>query len=500
MLFTSYKFILIFLPVVFAGYVTFNKFKLYKLSKIWLIAVSLYFYSQGTLKFLPLFVGTVLLNYFIGIGIVKFREVKRTAFARILLIFGLIENLGLLGYFKYKNFFMENVHNILGTDFTLKEIMLPLGISFFTFHLISFLVDSYKEDMDKLCLKQSGSLKQKKGLKQQGSFGRYYDFIDYMVYVTFFPHLIMGPIVNHGELVSQIENKTKVFVFKKENIMMGMFMFSIGCAKKILLADPLIGHAQAFYNGAGGTGFFSSWSAVLAYTFAYYFDFSGYGDMAIGLGLFFNIKLPVNFNSPYKSRNFLEFWRRWNITLYNFLNRYVYNSIHRFGHRTLKTMFAIIITFLVSGIWHGAGWNYIAWGLVNGVFVSICTLMALHSKKLPFPIAWAITFFGVLMTRVIFDSKNMAQVMDVYKDMFNLTGNIGGLHAFLSQGYHFFIDNWFIMVLIVICVLISFIPKNSNQMIEDFKPNWKYPAFAAILLVLTLFRMGSVSNFLYFQF
>lgn len=282
--------------------------------------------------------------------------------------------------------------------------------------------------------------------------------------------------------------------------MLGIYYFSAGCAKKILIAGPLINYAQTFYSNIHAGGFFESWTAVMSYTFAYYFDFSGYGDMAIGLGLLFNIRLPINFNSPYKARNFADFWRRWNITLSQFLNDYIFKGIYKFGDRTGKLFIATLVTFIVSGIWHGAGWHFIIWGIVNGIFVCCSYIMTLNSKKLPFPLAWLLTFFGVILTRVIFDSQNMTQVLHVYKDMFNITGFLSDKSLFLSTGYLFIHNNLALILLIVISAAICFGARNTHEMSREFKPNWKYAAFAAVLLTLSLFRMTSVSNFLYFRF
>ena len=239
-------------------------------------------------------------------------------------------------------------------------------------------------------------------------------------------------------------------------------------------------------------GFFASWTAVLAYTFAYYFDFSGYGDMAVALGLVFNIKLPMNFNSPYKARNFNDFWQRWNITLSNFLNEYIFRSVYKFGDKVLKMMLAVMVTFLVSGVWHGSGWHFILWGIANGIFVSISSLMALYNKKLPYFVAWAITFSGVLFTRVLFDSANTKQALYVYKALTQF-----GEYIHLVE---FAKNNVYTIGLIVICVGVAFFTKNSGQMMESFKPTAKTAAVTAALMALSFLLMSNVSGFLYFQF
>lgn len=475
MVFTSYKFIFLFLPIVFLGYSIIRKFKAYRLSKLWLVSASLFFYSQASMEFIPFFIATIIFNYFIGGWIIKLNNERKTVKVKLLLILGLVENIGLLGYYKYSNFFLQNVNRFAHTKISLLDIALPIGISFFTFQLITYIVDCYKRD------------------------AKVYSFIDYLVFITFFPQLLVGPIVHHKEFVGQLENEENR-IFVPENIMLGIFYFSLGCAKKVLIADPLINHAQTFYSNLNAGGFFESWTAVLSYTFAYYFDFSGYGDMAIGLGLLFNIKLPINFNSPYKARNFAEFWRRWNITLSQFLNDYIFKGIYKFGDRSGKLFIATFITFIVSGIWHGAGWHFIIWGIVNGVFVCFAYIMTLNSKKLPFPLAWAMTFIGIIITRVIFDSQSMTQVFHVYKSMINITGFLADKSSFITTGLQFAGNNIGTILLIVISAIISFGTRNTHEIARGFRPNWKYAAFAAILLTLSLFRMTTVTNFLYFRF
>lgn len=282
--------------------------------------------------------------------------------------------------------------------------------------------------------------------------------------------------------------------------MLGILLFSIGCAKKIILADPMIDFAQNFYNVLGNGNFFESWGAVFSYTFAYYFDFSGYIDMALGLGLFFNIKLPKNFDSPYKARNFSDFWQRWNITVSKFFEDYIFNSIFHFGNGFGKLVLATMVTFLVSGIWHGAGWHFIIWGLANGVLVFCSYLMRLGRKKMPFLCAWALTFFFVLLTRVLFDANNMTQAIAVFKSMFDLSVLFDEPGTFLAMGVSYFKENYLITALMAVGAGICFFAKNSNEICEKFSPKWQYAVFAGILLSVSLFRMTAVSQFLYFQF
>jgi alginate O-acetyltransferase complex protein AlgI len=473
MIFSSYTFIFIFLPIVFTVYYLAQRFIGDKPAKIWLVAASLYFYAHGSIKLLPILAGTVVFNYIIIKMMRKNRD--RSALQKLLLALAVLENLGLLFYFKYMNFFLQNVNYILGRDFTLLKIILPIGISFYTFQILSHVIDTYQGE------------------------GEDSTFLEFSLFVTFFPQLIVGPIIRHDDMIVQIRSE-KIRRLDTGNIIRGIMLFSIGCAKKIMIADALISHAQNFYNVMGNGNFFEAWGAVLAYTFAYYFDFSGYVDMALGLGLFFNIKLPENFNSPYKARNFADFWRRWNITVSNFFNDYVFRRIFKFGDGIPKLILATMATFIVSGLWHGASWHYVFWGVANGILVCIANIMTLKRKKLPFFPAWALTFFFVLLIRVLFDANGMTQAMDVYRTMFDIRPAIAGFSSFIELGAKYVKDNLYVIILIIVGAGISFFAPNSREMLEDKEPGWKHAVFSGVLITLSLFCMGSVSNFLYFQF
>ena len=469
MIFSSYTFIFLFFPIVFAVYAVLRKAGKINAMKIWLVLASLFFYGFGDPRFFPVLFFTAIFNFFISRGLQKdgVKQWQRV----LLMVIGVAENLGLLFYFKYSNFFLENFNRLTGADIPLLHIILPLGISFYTFQLISYLADSFSGDA--------------KG----------YSFIDYMVFVTFFPQLIVGPVVTHDDIMPQLSEKNLLRVDKK-GIMLGILLFAIGCFKKIVIADPLITHAAAYYNGGDVSGIFRAWSAVLAYTFAYYFDFSGYIDMALGLGRFFNIELPQNFNSPYKARNFADFWRRWNITVSNFLNDNVFKNIFHFGDGVVKLIIATLITFIVSGLWHGAGWHFVAWGVANGIFVCFANIMTLHRKSLPFPLAWALTFFFSVLVRVLFDALNTAQAFEVYKVMFTPVP----WDELAAQWTAYISGSWGIIGMLIFSAVIIFGFRNSGEIAERFEPKARYAVYSAVLLGVSLFFMGQVSNFLYFQF
>lgn len=468
MIFSSYKFIFIFFPVIYIIYNIFKKAQKPAIMKGWLVLASLFFYGFGDIRFFPILLFTAIFNFVIS-WFLQLKNNNSKPFRIILLLLGIFENLGILFYFKYRNFFFENLNLAFGTEFTMKNIILPLGISFYTFQLISYIIDSYKRDA--------------KG----------YNFLDYMVFVTFFPQLIVGPVVSHDDIIPKL-TKENLLKTDANNIMLGILLFSIGCFKKTVIADPLITHACTFYSADEVSGLVNAWSAVIAYTFAYYFDFSGYIDMALGLGRMFNIDLPQNFNSPYKARNFADFWRRWNMTVSGFLNDKVFKNIFHFGNGVIKLIFATIITFVVSGLWHGAGWHYIWWGVANGILVCFANVMTLQRKKLPFPIAWSLTFFFSILVRVLFDANSTYQAIDVYKLMFTPIPDLGKQFLEYAQ------TNATVMILIVLSPVITFGFKNSNEIAEKFEPKIRYAVFSAILMAISLFSMGEVSNFLYFQF
>ncbi len=474
MAFSSMPFILGFLPVALAGYWVTARFFGARASRLWLALASLWFYGQGSLSHLPLLVFTMLFNYVVVFRLGRTK--KGTTVSRLLVSLAVLENLGLLGYYKYSGFLLDNVNRLFGTAFSTSVSDIPLGISFYTFLILSCVVDVYREGSSEISL------------------------LDFACFVTFFPHLIVGPVSRHSEVIPQFHGES-LLKLNGRNIMVGMLLFSTGCAKKILIADPLIRHAQAFYGAAGSPGFFRAWSAVLAYTFAYYFDFSGYADMAVGLGLFFNVKLPFNFDSPYRAKDVADFWRRWNITVSQFFHRHIFQNIFHFGNSLGRLMAATMATFLVSGLWHGAGWHFVLWGAANGILVCIAHLMTIKRVKLPGFVAWASTFFFVVLTRVLFDSNSVAQAFSVYETMFRLgLSRVGGVAAFAAEGAAYLGENLATLSLLLGAAFVCFFAPNAKKIYEEFEPRWYHAALAGASFIVSLFYMGKVSTFLYFRF
>ncbi len=468
MLFSSHNFIFIFLPITFTVYFILNNINLHKLAKWHLICSSFLFYSYASIDFFPFFLGSVIFNYLFGTLLCKFSETHYIKIKKITLLLGILFNISLLGYFKYLDFFISNINYVVDKKIPLQHILLPIGISFFTFQLIAYLVDSYRNETKE------------------------YSLVNYLLFITFFPQLIVGPIVHHKEVVPQYEN-TDNKRLNYENISKGLFVFSVGCAKKIFLADALSAWAQEGFNDVYGMSTIDAWFSSISYTLAYYFDLSGYADMAIGLGKFFNINIPINFNSPYKARNFADYWRRWHITLSNFLGDYIFKSIFNNSPRTSIWFYlSVMITFFVSGFWHGAGWNFIVWGLINGVFVSISHMMNRANKQLPYIIAWVLTFAGIIGTRILFVSNSIADSLVVYKRMFSYKFLIFNNLSYSSNTQ---------AIYIAIGLIIVFLPKNSIDLMNNsYKPTNRYAFYSAALLITTILFMNKPAAFLYFQF
>ena len=346
MLFNSYIFILFFLPVTLLGYFGLHKAGFHLLAKLELVLMSFWFYGYFNPSYLWIMGSSICVNYILSQLFQRkweLSEEKIRLIKKLLLAVGLIFNLGLIFYYKYYDFFVDNLNKAFSTDFHLRHIVLPLGISFFTFQQVSYVIDSYRGQT------------------------REYNILDYSLFVTFFPQLVAGPIVLHNEVLPQFADP-KNWKMKSGNMAHGIYVFSAGLVKKVIIADTL--SKAVTWGYANVNAGLTSMDAILmmvAYTFQIYFDFSGYCDMATGLGYMFNIKIPMNFNSPYKALSIVDFWNRWHLTLTRFLRTYVYFPLGGSRKGTVRTYINIIIVFLVSGLWHGANWTFIFWGFLHGV-------------------------------------------------------------------------------------------------------------------------------------
>ena len=392
MLFNSYEFIFVFLPIVFICYFCFLNRRWIVGAKVFLVIASLCFYAYWNVIYLPLILFSLFCNYIVGMNLSRsYGFLSRKS----ILICGIVFNLSLLGYFKYMDFFIDNFNGIFGSHIPLHHVVLPLGISFFTFTQIAFLVDAYRGE------------------------AREYSVVNYMLFVTYFPHLLAGPILHHKEMMPQFSN-LKNYAKNYKNIAMGCFIFSLGLFKKVVIADGFALWANAGFDGGNNLNLAEAWITSLSYTFELYFDFSGYTDMAIGLSLLFNIKLPVNFNSPYKAKDIQDFWRRWHMTLSRFLRDYLYIPLGGSRKGELRTYINLMITFILGGLWHGAGWTFVLWGFLHGLALVIHRVWKKLGLRMHSLLAWFLTFNFINITWIFFRAKDMQDAWRVLSSMFSL--------------------------------------------------------------------------------
>lgn len=472
MLFNSLEFLFIFLPITFFVYFALNKIKMVEIAKVWLVVCSLVFYSYWKIDYLPLILISMCFNY--AIGSTLSGKINLNINRKMVLMAGLIGNIGLLSYYKYFDFLLNNINLFFHQQIGLFHVILPLGISFFTFTQIAYLVDAYKSEVKE------------------------YDFMNYALFVTYFPHLIAGPILHHSEMMPQFAQIRKK-VINPRNISIGLFLIAIGLFKKVMLADFLSPFVKQIFDVVAHPTFFESWIGSLAYTFQLYFDFSGYCDMALGISWLFNIKLPINFNSPYRAKNIQDFWRRWHITLSRFLRDYIYIPLggNRLGE--FKTYRNLFLTFLIGGIWHGAAWTFIMWGILHGFAVCIQRLWQKLKIQIPAVISLFTTFMFVNITWVFFRSPSIHRAFEILKSMVGLNG----IDSLVIDKMRFAFENGDIKVslfLLIPCLIFIFLPKNSNDFAAKLKPNALYYFATLIMLIVSVASINKVSEFLYFQF
>jgi D-alanyl-lipoteichoic acid acyltransferase DltB (MBOAT superfamily) len=471
MLFNSYAFIFAFLPIAILGYFALNHLKQVTLGKMWLITASLYFYSYWNIKNLPLLLTSICVNYFIG-QLLMAPEGKNK---QLIFRFSLVFNIGLLCFFKYAG--------LIG----FAKIALPLGISFFTLQQIGYLVDAYE------------------GLTERKS------FIDYAFFVSFFPQLISGPIVHYQHLMPQIEAKDNK-QFNVDQFSLGIFLFSLGLIKKVLVSGTFSSWASPGFDEAVSLDLLAAWKTSLSYTFQLYFDFSGYTDMAIGLGHMFNVKLPQNFNSPFRSTSVIEFWTRWHMTLSQFINTYVFTPIVRampkINFRT--TMIATFLAMFIAGVWHGAGINFVVYGALHGLALVVNHIRKKKKKKFSKAFAWFLTFNFINITYVIFRAKNLDDALKVLKGMIGLSGvvvpkigikTVGALQDFgFKIGTYLYPDDYLLLAMLAGVFWIIFKTKNSGELEKSFKPDTKIAFVCGVAFVFCLFGMNKITEFIYFNF
>lgn len=483
MLFNSYIFILLFLPLTLLGYFVINKKGYSRMALGYLILMSLWFYGYFNYSYLIIIILSVVVNFLLGKAL---HLDNRIGFRKAYLGLGILLNVGCLFYFKYFDFFIDNINYIFKTDFCMQNIMLPLGISFFTFQQISYIVDCYKD--------------------QKMNYG----FVEYGAFVTFFPQLIAGPIVLHDELIPQLLDENRK-AFSYINFAKGMYRFSLGLAKKVLLADTLSLFVAVGYTDVDSLTRIDALMTVLFYTLQIYFDFSGYCDMAIGVGEMFNLSLPENFTSPYKAGNIKEFWDRWHKTLTRFFTRYVYIPMGGSRKGTLRTMINTFVVFLVSGIWHGANWTFILWGCIHGIWMVLNKTLGKTLSKISVFVSKIWTFVLINLTWVYFRADSIGDANKVIKSLFVNSSNVisNDMQAvtedivearLLLRLMPDSMKNIIVAIFAVVLVCVCLFAKNSEELTRKFVANKRNSFITAFLLIWCILSFSGVTEFLYFNF
>jgi alginate O-acetyltransferase complex protein AlgI len=528
MLFISSEFIFIFLPITVLFFYFLITVNCRNSALIMLVVASLFFYAWWNYYYLALILFSIIFNYLAGRYIKVIRgDIKRKKF----LAACILVNLLLLGYFKYTNFLIAQVEFAFDVNFSNDSIILPLAISFFTFQQITFLIDSYRGDTKK------------------------HSFLHYCLFVTFFPQLIAGPIVHHKEILPQFTRKN-VLPRISENIAIGVSIFSIGLFKKVIIADSVAAYASGVFDASEigvALTLFEAWGGALAYTIQLYFDFSGYSDMAIGIAYMFGVRLPINFNSPYKAGNLIEFWKRWHMTLSRFLRDYVYFSLGGNRKGESRRYVNIFITMILGGIWHGAGWTFLIWGLLHGMLLTLNHIWHalikytgsyfLRRSLIYKSIAKGLTFITIVTLWVPFRAETFTGAVNIFYSMWGLRGislsrqiqnyiNIdflkGNSFIFFDGMFHNYVfgsngnDNILGILAIIISLVVIWFSPNTQQLFIKYyhptnqdqnetkvsklkwSPSFKWAFMISFLLAISIsFILNDLipdSEFLYFQF
>ena len=474
MVFSSYIFLFAFLPLVLGGYYLLSHVKNPIWQRLFLIGASLYFYGYFNPSYLTIIAVSILSNYILAYGMIRSKGAPGTAFFWL----GVLFNVGLLGYFKYRDFFVENINALFHTSLILKHIALPLGISFFTFQQLSFLV----------------SIRKGEEVLER--------FDDYCIFVLFFPQLGAGPIVLYSEMIPQFKDPRRRY-FQWDNAAQGAYIFTVGLFKKAVIADTLALFADTGF-GASSLGFCAAWATALSYTFQVYFDFSGYSDMAVGLGKLFNIDIPFNFRSPYQSESIGVFWRRWHITLGRALQSYIYFPLGGSREGAWKTYRNLLITFLVSGLWHGAAWTFVLWGLLHGLFNALERGFSKPLSKVPHALRVLGTFLIVNALWVLFRAESFRNAAMVYRGMVDFSNfgllQVGTLAIDGFVGVPLALNTAYVLVILATLALVCFRAKNSCRMLEDFTCRKSLLWLTAVLFCIALVHLSRESVFIYFNF
>lgn len=451
-IFSSFEFIFIFLPITLSIHFALSQ----QLAALWLIAVSLFFYGTLSLQFLPLLILSVLVNWSL------IRAISRLSARKFWLSLGLTFNFALLAYFKLK-----------GT--------LPLGISFYTFTQTAYLIDVFRG--------------------KPGAFG----FTEYCSHVVFFGCITSGPIARFGETLPARE-------IDYEALAKGLTLFALGLFKKVFIADSLAKTVNTLFAASGVLTFFEAWLAGMSYAMQLYFDFSGYSDMAVAIGLMFGMRLPQNFDSPYKSLSLIDFWRRWHMSLGAWVKDYLYIPLGGSRHGELVRTRNVMLAMLFTGLWHGLGWTFVVWGALHGLLLGMNHCWRERGVRLPAVIAWGLTFVSVVMLWVVFRSESLDEAVKILSGMLGIRGialpaklsvYLGFLERcgisfvnFVPLQYGFFKNSLYVFAL----MLWTIFAPNTRQVMESFRPSLKWIVIAAVVSVISFMNFSGISDFLYFQF
>ena len=462
MQFNSYSFILLFLPIIVLLYFGANKIR-YDLGKIVIIAASIIFYAYGRVNML-LYLGISMLINYVSAHLIRKFSIKK----RLMMAIPVAVNVGLLLYFKYLNFAVTNVGLLLGREFALREIILPLGISFYTFQQIAYIVATERGEL------ADNSL------------------IDYLTYILYFPKLVMGPIIDPVDFITQINQKERKRI-DIDKAAAGVKIFSLGLIKKVLIADTFTKGVSWVYGNLESATAMDCMLLVLFYTFEIYFDFSGYSDMAVGISSILNIDLPMNFDSPYKALSIRDFWKRWHISLTKFLTKYIYIPLGGSRKGQVFTYINTLIVFLVSGLWHGANWTFILWGLLHGLFSCFDRMFDKLEEKIFIPVRWVCTFCIVSVLWL----QNTA-VSDGLIKAFNISEGRFILDLFRLSSLSESIRGFYMIAFILAAGIICLVPEN------NYKKKDKLTAGAMLLASVSfiwgIICLGAESVFVYFGF
>ncbi|MBD5395149.1 MAG: MBOAT family protein [Lachnospiraceae bacterium] len=487
MLFNSYIFIFLFFPLTLIGYYGLNYAKKYKAALVFLIGMSMWFYGYNNIYYLIILIISILINY----GLIS--GMRRTSAKSVRCFFlwtGILLNIGILFYFKYYDFFISNINTALKAEVHLLKLVLPLGISFYTFQQLSCVIDSYRGECEK------------------------YSFWEYALYVSFFPQLIAGPIVYHNELIPQFQRLDNRKI-NYENLCRGIYAFALGLAKKVLIADTFSSIVTIGYNNIAGLNTPSVILVMVCYSLQLYFDFSGYCDMAYGIGYMLNVKLPINFNSPYKAESFADLWNRWHMTLTRFFIKYVYIPLGGSRRGKARTYLNTLIVFIVSGLWHGANWTFILWGTLNGIIIIIERFTKITSLKIPKVIKMVVTYSLFTFTCSLFRSASVKDAGILWKQL--LCGGFGPIYQPITDAFYELTElqflyragigsvmdryPWLMLTLFTgVTLLFSFTLKNTQEKVSQLKLSNKKLFAVVILMIWSIMSLSGISEFLYFNF